>query len=144
MSLLDSLAARREEIAQQHVITVHVPLWDAPTIRLRLKALDHERITAIGAKADAAPDKARAKEQLRAAAALVAAACLGVAVGDHPEVPAHDPDLKAGLEVDESEPTSAVIKALFVTDGDLLAMSNTVMKHSGYGNAAIDEALAGE
>jgi hypothetical protein len=55
-------------------------------------------------------------------------------------------DLKEslGFDPDEKVDASRLIRTLCITDGDVMSLAQAVVEHSGYKQASVDEALAGE
>jgi hypothetical protein len=143
-SLLQQLAAQREEILAAHVIDYRIPLVK-PQAVLRFKAIDHATIRRQMTRVQKAAEGARAETELAANAAIIAAATLEVILGEGDE--AVSCDLRTVAEVYElgaQAKAGDAVRRLFLLDGDLNQAAQKVMEHSHYGNAEADEAFAGE
>ena len=146
MSLLDALAARKAELQAQQVTTIPVPLWDNPTIRVRVKCVDHERLSRIMLRMQKAKGGALSKATLNAHAAIVEAATVAVILGGDgdAELELSSPDLVSALELPEGSTPIDVVRALCLREADVIALSDAVFKHSGYAQDDIEDDFAGE
>ena len=146
-SLLDVLAARKAELQAEQVVDIPVPLWTSPVLRLRIKPVDHPVLKGIMARAEKARGKAAGEADLNAHAAIVVSACVAVLIGDgddESEFPLTSPMLVEALQLPEGSTGVTVVRGMVLRDGDVVALSNAVFRHSGYAGEALEEFLAGE
>ena len=142
MSPLAALHARRAEIVSELYLDIKVPRWDNPEIYVRFRP-------ASAIKLSNSLDKRRKTNQsdwaILANADMLIDACIGVYAvldGEHDEkfsLRKNDPngswttfdaDLAEALGVTERKAT-AVVQALFLTEGDLIDTANKLFAWSG-------------
>jgi hypothetical protein len=144
-SLLEGLKARRDELVAEQIRDLPVPLWDRPTMTLRVKVVDHEMIFRQLQKVEKSPIGARAETMLNAHAAILSAAVDSVLLGEgDDQATVGLVDLIGPLELDEKASGAQILRAALLRDADVLSLSSAVMKHSGYTDAEVEEKLAGE
>lgn len=144
-SLLAGLAARKAELQADQITELSVPLWSNPTLRLRVKPVEHPIVQGIMARADKVKGRAAGEAALNANAAVLVAACVEVVIGDGDDEAVMElgsPLLVEALGLPEGSHATVVVRALMVRDADVLALGNAAMKHSGYGE--LEENFAGE
>lgn len=144
-SLLEGLGARREELEKEQVRDLEVPRWENPSAVLRVKPVDHALIKRQLGRIERATKGARDAVEVSANAAILAAATIEVVLGEgegQATVPLTDLAEPLGLPKDATGPE--IVQAFFLTDGDVIGCAGAVVKHSGYAERDVDEALAGE
>lgn len=143
-SLLEQLRATREEILAELITDIVVPLV-RPKVTLRVKPVDHEVIVRQLAKREkATAPEARAKVDLSANAAVIAAATVEVLLGDGNNAESCTLAMVAEVfELGDKAGAADAVRALFARDGDILTVAAKVMEHSGYGGGEADETFAG-
>lgn len=144
-SLLDGLGARREALEEEQIRDLAVPRWENPSAALRIRPIDHALIKRQLGRIEKATKGARDAVELSANAAILAAATIEVVLGEgdgQAVVPLADLAEPLGLPKDATGPE--IIQKFFLTDGDVFGCAGAVVKHSGYAERDVDEALAGE
>lgn len=156
LSILGSLKERRTQILEEQVLALAVPRWDDPKIVVKYKPVEHSLIRGVERRIDGAPKKDRAKFEIEGNCDVLIRACTAVVavldgeeyslrLGDpHGEPTIFDRDLGANLGLDPACTAREVVKALYITDGDILAAASAVGEFSGYKNQEADEGLSGE
>lgn len=143
--LLAGLRARRDELAAEQVRDLPVPRWENPKAVLRIKPLDHVFIKRQLGRIEKAKPGARDAVELSANAAIVAAATTSVALGEGDgEAVVELADLAEPLGLPNDATGPELIQAFLLTDGDVCASAAAVLRHSGYAERDVDEAIAGE
>lgn len=162
-SVLGRLAQRRQEVAEDQVLTIPVPRWSDPTVKVRYGLLDSDTLD----KGRQALEKAQknkgkgnrvAEANLNANIDILVAACQAV-FAELDELPEEtfsmriddengqptlfDPDLAAALALHDGATARQVVKALFISDGDIMAHASEVVEWSGYKRAEMAEAGLG-
>jgi hypothetical protein len=155
-SVLGSLATRREKVIEQDYTDLRVPRWTEPEIYVRFKVVPHSIIRkALQQQEKARQDKV-AKAELASNIEILVHGCIGVYAlldGDDTKYSLRlgdergnwtrfDDDLAANLECGES--ASEVVRALYLSDGDIMSAASAVVEFSGYRDAEADERIAGE
>jgi hypothetical protein len=144
-SILEGLRARRDELVAEQVRDLAVPLWDKPTMTLRVKVVDHEMIYRQLQKIEKSPVGARSEAMLNAHAAILSAAVTDVLLGEgDDQATVTLPDLIEPLSLSEKASGAQVLRAALLRDADVLTLAGAVMKHSGYTDAEVEDKLAGE
>lgn len=157
-SPLAGLKARKAAIIERLHWDLKVPRWDddgGPAIYVRYGPIDVTRMTKIldAANKSKAPDK-----MLVANANILANACLGVFAredgseeelslrdGDpHGPLTRFDEDLAETLDVGTPFRATAVVRALYLTDGDLIAAAIQLSELSGAALPKADTDFLGE
>jgi hypothetical protein len=156
LSILGSLRERRAQILEEQILPLAVPRWDDPKIVVKYKPVDHAIIRGIERQVDAAPKKDRAKVELNGNCDVLIRACTAVvAVLDdeeyslrlndpHGEPTIFDRDLGANLGLEPHATAREIVKALYITDGDILAAASAIGEFSGYRNQEADDGVSGE
>lgn len=159
-SILSSLKERRQQVLEEQILRLPVPRWDDPVIVVHYKPVEHGFISAARTRVEkATPDK-KADVELDANADILIRGCTGVVAivdgqeyslrpGDEDGEPTvFDKDLADNLGVEGvggKAPTArAVVRSLFITDGDILSAANELIKFSGYRETEADAAVVGE
>lgn len=153
-SILGRLRARRDEIAAAQFIDLPVPRWEDPVLKARYRPLEHEVIRKGFQTQRKAKDKAAA--EVNTNADLLIAACMGVYAeedgkqmslnpnGPDEEWTTFDPDLAASLGLPENATARQVVRAVYFTDGDVIATGRRIIEFSGYQLEEGDDELLGE
>lgn len=166
--LIGKIAVWREEA----YIDLQVPRSHDPAVWVRYGTMPHSEIKSIfrrNEKRGKGPKGVKDWE-VRANAEFLVEACLGIYLDLDGEKYPFDANAVGPVDLDEleeddlprfdwraatllkelahvpKEHVSAVdvVKTLYVTDGDLLATGDAVMRHCGYDPAGVQERLAGE
>jgi hypothetical protein len=144
---LAGLLARREELVAAATKDLPVPLWEKPRMVLRVRPIEHTQIKRQLARIEKASHGAQAGVDLAANATIIAAAVDEVLIGEGDgRVRLKLYDLKASLGFDEDAKVDGadLVRKLCLRDGDVMSLAAAVIRHSGYEEAEVDEALAGE
>ena len=149
-SALATLRDRREKAVKELKKNLEVPRLDPPVF-VRFKPIDQARLTAANKKAAASKEK---DAEVIANAGILAEACLGVfEVIDGVEVSV-DPDDREGewprfdkklarlLGVPAGK-ASDVVRALYLTDGDIISTVSTLGVWSGYAAEQLEQDTEG-
>lgn len=159
-SFLSSLKERREEVLAEQVLRLPVPRWNDPVIIVKYKPVPHGFIRAGQQRVEKASARQKSEIEVDANADILINGCVGVmAVVDgreyslRPDDPngdltLFDEDLAENLGVEGvggRPPTArSVVRALFLTDGDILSAAGEIVKFSGYRETEADSDLSGE
>jgi hypothetical protein len=172
-SILGQLGKRREAIAAAQVLTKKVPRWRDPVIEVDYGLVDHDVVSRAQRYVNkAVQDQPRNRAERRASGGkgdsigraeldancdvLIAGCQAVVAVIDgvryslregdpHGEPTTFDPDLADNLGLpDDDRDARAVVKALFISEGDIIRAAREVAEFSGYTLGVVDEELEGE
>jgi hypothetical protein len=144
-SILEGLLARREELVAEQVRDLPVPLWDRPSMTLRVKVVDHDMIFRQLQKIEKSQVGARSEAMLNAHAAILSAAVTEVLLGEGDEQATVTlPDLVEPLGLSEKASGAQVLRAALLRDADVLTLAGAVMRHSGYTDDEVEDKLAGE
>lgn len=159
-SILSSLKERRQQVLAQQVLSLPVPRWEDPVIVVKYKPVEHGFIRAGQERVKKAGNEKKAEVEVDANADMLIRGCLGVVavvdgteyslrLGDEQGDPTRfDQDLAENLGVEGAggKPATAraVVRSLFLTDGDILSAANELMKFSGYRETEADTAVVGE
>jgi hypothetical protein len=144
---LTGLLARREELVAAATEDLAVPRWDNPKLVLRVKPIEHRLIRAQTDRVAKTAAGKQAEAEVDGFAAMVAAAVEDVLIGegkDQARVKLYDLKEALGFDPDAKVEMAKLIRTLCVTDGDVISLGRAVVDHSGYKDAEVDEALAGE
>jgi len=156
ISALQQLAQRREAIAEKLILDLPIPHWEAPNpeIHVLYKPVDHTLVRKNAVAVEKAKgDKATA--EMNHTADLLIGSCTGIYAlvdgeryslnPDEPEgdLTTFDDDLARNLGM-EGAPARAILRKLFINDGDVLAHSRQLVEWSGYSDQDLDEGLSGE
>ncbi|HEU5046069.1 MAG TPA: hypothetical protein VFT75_18260 [Nocardioidaceae bacterium] len=159
LSVLSQLKQKREQVVAKAYKDLRVPRWgepgtDTPEIYVRYRPVHHRIIRrAFDATETKKADKVAAAE-LRANIDILLAGCVGVFAmidgeryslrpGDpHGSWTGFDQDLAENLGCGDS--ATDTVKALYISDGDILSAASAVAEFSGYKEAEADEETAGE
>lgn len=151
MSLLDSLAARRQELlAEASTEDVPVPGWHSPSLFLRMRPLEHSVLRNQSRRIERAKGaSAKANAELSSSAMVVRQATELVLIGDEgpaqAELDFDDERLLASLGLPADATDLTILRALALgKDGVILKLSERVYTLSGYANLDADEDFAGE
>lgn len=159
-SILSSLKERRQQVLEQQVLRLPVPRWENPAIVVMYKPVEHGFIKTAQIRVEKAPPDKQADVELDANVDILIRGCVGVVAiidgkeyslrpGDEEGEPTvFDQDLAENLGVEGvngKPPTArAVVRSLFITDGDILSAANELVKFSGYRETEADAAVVGE
>lgn len=156
LSILGQLRARRESIKNSEHKTIRVPRWSDPEIFVRYAPLEHGQIRRAQSFVEKAPKQRKYQTEIDGNCDLLIRACVGVfAVLDgheyslNPDDPngehtRFDADLARNLGLEENATAREIVKALFITDGDIIGHASELVRWSGYRDAIADEDLEGE
>ena len=146
ISPLEHLKSIRDSLVAEQLHEVAVPGWEHPVpLKLRIKPVDHGTFRRIMAVVQRAPKNQAAEAELNANAAVVGSAIVKVLIGDGDgQAEVSWEDLRPSLELSETATVGQVVRAVCLRDGDVIALAEAVMKHSGYSATAADEMYAGE
>jgi hypothetical protein len=152
MTPLASLKARRAEILNELYLDIKVPRWDEPEIFVRFKPVSASRLNKVLEKRRKAGGEDWA---ILANADMMIDSCIGVYAvmgGNRDEKLSlrpgdpkgdwtrFDADLGAALGVEQALAT-ATVRALFLTEGDLIEAANQLFNWSGISGQEADEAF---
>jgi hypothetical protein len=144
---LAGLLARREELVAEAVADLPVPRWENPRLVLRVKPVEHRQIRAQLDRVSKTSNGKQAEAEVDANATLIAQAVEEVLIGEgagQARVKLYDLKEALGFDPDEKIEMARVVRKLCLTDGDVMSLAQAVVQHSGYKQASVDEALAGE
>lgn len=159
-SILLSLKERRQQVLEEQVLRLPVPRWEDPVIVVHYGPVEHTFIKAAQTRMEKAGNDKKADAEVDANADILIRGCKAVvAVVDgkeyslRPDDPEGEPtvfdqDLAENLGVagvGGKPPTARqVVRALFITQGDILSAANELIKFSGYRETEADAAIVGE
>ena len=143
-SAFATLRAERANAAEKVHLELRVPRWETPVF-VRYKAPEKKRIQSILNAAQKKRDHSVTPE-----AVLLAENCIGVyekdpdgnPIGNPDEWPRFDEALAAYLGVDAKRAVD-VVKALFVTEGDITRHSAELMTWAGFATGDVDDLYSG-
>jgi len=155
LSVLGELSKRREEIKNEQLLSLPVPRWENPTVWVRFEPVDHKAIRRAAESIDKAPKQRRGEVELEQNMDTLIRACVGVYAkldGDdreyslrpddfEGELTRFDQDLAANLGLPSDATARQVVKALYLTDGDILSHAMKLVEWSGYRETEADEAM---
>lgn len=156
LSALGQLKERREQIFTKQVLTLPVPRWEDPVIKVRYRPVPHDLIRNAQRRVERTKKNAQAKEELYGNMDLLIKSCVGVvAVIDGQEyslwpnepkgeLTTFDADLAENLGLPNGATARQVVQALFITDGDILSQAQELVEWSGYRETEADDELEGE
>lgn len=156
LSFLGNLAERREEIIQGEQLVLPVPRWEDPEVLVKYKPIDHGHIRAAQTRVEKAPKAKKFQVEVEGNIDLLIRGCLAVVAkldGEEyslrPDDPEGDPtvfdsDLAENLGLPEQATARSVVRALFITEGDILSHAKSLVEFSGYRETEADERIAGE
>lgn len=156
LSLLGRIQARRDEILAGEHLDLAVPRWTDPEIIVRYHPVDHRVIRRAQGAIEKAPKDRRAAVEVDANADILINGCSAVLArldGKDYSLRLNDPggepttfdaDLAANLGLDSGATARAVVRALFITEGDMFSAAVKLGQWSGYVEAEADEAVEGE
>lgn len=147
-SPMASLRARREALTKRLHVDLQVPRYEDPAVFVRYRPLTQAEIDAAMGRHEKSkdPDKTATVN-----AALLAAACVGVfqvgADGREASVivdnldgewPRFDERLAAELGLPDATTAATVVRALYFTDGDVIAAASALTAWSGYSQEKLE------
>lgn len=156
LSILGQLKNRREEIRKGEHLDLPVPRWEDPTVIVKYTPLPHAVIRQAQDRVEKAPKQRKYETELNGNCDLLIRACDSVIAridgqdyslrpGDPKGEPTvFDPDLGENLGLGENATARDIVKALFITEGDILSHARSLVEWSGYREAEADEQLQGE
>jgi len=160
VSLIGDLGRRRNEIIQAQVLELRVPRWTDPVIIVKCRPVEHAQIRGLLMRVEKTKPKDRAEAEVEANADLLIRGCIGIVAvlddheyslrpGDpHGEPTLFDDDLARNLGLHDGlgrKPTARdVVRALFITDADIISAANSLAEFSGYKTQDADDEIAGE
>lgn len=156
LSILGHLKERKEEIKEGEILALPVPRWSEPEIWVRYHPVDHDKIRAAQRGIKRAPKHEQFRAEVSANIDILIHGCEEVyAVLDgqeyslRPDEPkgAHvkfDPALAANLGLSENSSARAVVRELFITDGDIISQANELVRWSGYRDQEAEDRLESE
>lgn len=158
LSVLGQLSKRHDDIKNAQQLTMAIPRWSDPEIWVRLKPIAHEDIRRAMERIDKAQKAMRGQVELEQNIDLLIKACIGVfaTLGDDPteyslrpddpegDHTRFDHDLAANLGLSEGVSARHVVKALYITEGDILSHAKALIEWSGYRDTEAEETIAGE
>ncbi len=156
--VIGMLAQRRQEIVNEQVLSYPISRWTSPRLVAHFRPIEHKFLkrgaeTQERVNKDHDADRSAATE-LDTNADVLINACIDivavlpdgteVGVGPNGRKTQFDMDMAIALGMPENAGTRAVCKAVFITDGDLLAAAKRLGEWSGYREQSVDESLVGE
>lgn len=154
MSVLGNLDKRREEIIAAQELTLAVPRWTNPIIKVVYKPVDHSIIRRGQDGADGKKGGKRSAAEMDANKDVLIAGCVGVyALIEGEKYSLNDADFEGDWTLFDADlarnlkcdPTArGAVKGLYIYDGDIIAAANAIAEFSGYKEQEADEELAGE
>ncbi len=156
LSILASLKERRQQVLEEQVLTLPVPRWSNPELVVRYKPVEHHFIRAAQDRLAKAPKDKRYELEVDGNADILIRGCLavvavidGVEYSLHPDDPNGEPtvfdaDLASSLGLEDRATARQVVRALFLTQGDILSAAQSLVQWSGYKETEADATLQGE
>lgn len=157
LSILGSLKERRQQVLEEQVLRLPVPRWDNPEIVVKYKPVEHTLIRQTQTRVEGIKDKAKKFEaEVDGNADLLIRGCVAVvAVVDgkeyslrpddpHGEPTVFDMDLAVNLGLGDRATAREVVRALFISQGDIMSASQALVQFSGYRETEADSTVAGE
>lgn len=156
LSILGQLKTRRTEILQGQHLDLPVPRWADPEIIVRYKPVTHDEIRRAQTTVEKAPKDRRAQVEVNGNCDILIRGCVAIIARidgqdyslkpDEPkgDFTTFDSDLAANLGLEEGSTARQVVKALFITDGDILSHAQALVHWSGYKETDADDTLEGE
>lgn len=163
-SPLGSLIATRDQIVSEQFLTLTVPRWHNPELKLRFKPADHDDMHKANRKMEKAPAEQLAYVEVQEAAATLAKCCVGLyaVLEDGRTVAIEAADTWVPVDPDKltKEPpfndavaatlgapdhsARAILRKLYITDADLLLASTALGEWSGYKKQEADASTLGK
>jgi len=156
LSILSNMKERRQQVLAAQELPLPVPRWTDPVIVVKYKPLPHELIRSSQTRLDAAPKAKRAAMEVDLNADLLIKGCTAVVAviddreyslrsGDPEGEPTlFDADLAENLGLDDSAKARDVVRALFITEPDIISAAQSLITWSGYKETEADDSLRGE
>lgn len=145
-SILAGLRARREAAAKKLHLDLRVPRIDPP-VYVRYRPIPQSVLDLVNTKLAASKD---ADKVVIANAAALSHACVGVfgMVDGKPEGnpdtwPKFDANLAAELGLPDGTGATDIVRALYLTDGDVIAAATELADWSGTSERRVDEETEG-
>jgi hypothetical protein len=154
LSVLGQLKGRREQIIKNNHTDLPVPRWSNPALVVRYGPLEHALFRKANRQVERAADNKKAEVEVQVNSDLLARACVAVYAvidgkkyslrpGDPNGEPTRfDDDLAENLGCGHT--AREIIKALYITEGDILSTAGSVATFSGYKEQEADDEIAGE
>lgn len=154
-SVLLSLKERRQQVLKEQILSLPVPRWSDPAIVVKYQPVPHAFIRKAQSRLEKATKERRAELEIEANADILIHGCVAVVAvldgreyslrpGDPEGEPTtFDADLAENLGVEGSS-ARKVLRALFLTDGDIMSAATELIKFSGYRETEADAELLGE
>lgn len=154
LSVLGQLKERREEIKKSSTIHLPVPRWEDPKIVVQYRPVDHKVFRRVNRVIELAPEGKKSEVEVQQNSDVLAEAVVGVYAviggkkyslreGDPTGEPTKfDEDLANNLGCNNS--ARAVVKALYIFDGDIISTAGKIAEFSGYKEQEADEEVLGE
>lgn len=150
---LFSLKQRREEIAKALTIDLKIPRWDSPELFVRYHPIDNGELQEKIAKREGQRPRPKDWSTLTNADILISCcegvyACLGSDYEEKFSLRLDDPNgpwtkfdgelaVAIGLPVDAK--ATQIVRAVYLTDGDLIDAANKLLEFSGQSNEEINK-----
>lgn len=157
LSILDNIAGRRQEIRESLTEDIPVPRWEDPEIIVKFAPIEHDDLNKARSVVQKAQRGARSLAEINANADILIKACRAVVAriegqeyslrqGDRDGDPTRfDKDLAKALGLDADTATARqVVRSLYLTDGDIIATADRLVRWSGYRLQQVDQELEGE
>jgi hypothetical protein len=156
LSILGSLKERRQQVLEEQVHILPVPRWENPTIIVKYKPVEHGFIRRGQEAIKKAPKQKQFEIEIDVNADVLIRGCTAIVAvidgveyslrpGDpNGEPTVFDRDLAENLGLDDRATARQVVRALFLTHGDILSAANSVIQFSGYRDTEADAAVQGE
>lgn len=160
LSILGSLKERRQQVLEEQVLRLPVPRWEDPSIVVRYKPVAHTFIRTAQNRLEKANADKRSEVELEGNIDILIRGCDGVLAvldgqeyslrpGDENGDPTlFDKDLAENLGVEgtggKAPSARQVVRALFITEGDILSAASKLITFSGYRETEADSAIVGE
>lgn len=155
-SVLGSLKSRKQELKSKLTLDLRVPRWEDPEIWITYRPVDHSEVRKVQQRVEKTPNKQKGEAEVDGNADLLVRYTEGVYAlldgkryslkpGDpEGELTTFDSDLAENLGLGEGASGRMICRALFLTDGDLIAHARDLARWSGYREETADSELEGE
>lgn len=155
--LMGVLARRRDQIIDEQILTLEVPRWTEPKLKIEFAPVDHavlKRGSLAQERAQKEDVKKRTEAEINTNADILVNACIRIiavmpdgseiGLGANGDFTRFDIDAAIALGMPESSNARSVCIAFFITTADLLLTAKMLGEWSGYREGAVEEAITGE
>jgi len=145
-SALASLRAEREKAAEKLYLDLPVPRYD--NLHIRVQPIEQADVKRIGERFKKSRDQ---EAPVKQAATIVATACIGIfsrgengePLGDPSEWPTFDAEVAAAIDRPDLTRAVDIVRAVYLTDGDIIATQVRIGEWSGYSTEQLDSEYSG-